>query len=221
MTSLSKAALSIASLGLLSAYGFGQVTKQGGGYLLRVRYSKGQILKYKTINGVEGEKGQPGAGLRLNMPLTLTVTDVKGPYATVRCKVGPALDGKAELFPSQTVIVRINNRNDTDNKVAAPVGTGLPKNSVRVGETWESDAPVNMGNGGVKRLHAVYKFNGIKTVDGMEVAQLAYQVSGAAKGGGSMSLLVKDGTIWSNRSRLSLTMAGGKPLTLTFTVSRS
>jgi hypothetical protein len=220
MTSLCKAALSVAFVGLFSAHGVGQVTKQGSAYLLRVRYSKGQVLTYKTINGVEGDKG-PGAGLRLNMPLTLTVTDVKGPYATVRCKVGPALNGKAEMFPSQTVIVRINNRNDTDNKAAAPVGMGLPKNAVRVGETWESDAPVNMGNGGVKTLHAIYKFNGIKTVDGMEVAQLSYQVSGAAQGGGSMSLLVKDGTIWSNRSRLSLNMAGGKPLTLTFVVSRA
>lgn len=203
----------------LPAVSLCQVVREGDGYLLRVRYEKGEVIKYQSVNSVDGMPGKNPSDLKILLPVVMTVTDVKGPFALVRCKVGPALNGKIEMFNPQTVMVKVNNRN-TGGETNSPVGTALPLKAVKVGETWTADAPVTMGNGSITKLQAIYKFGGLKTDGGNQVAEISYSVSGTAKGTGTMLLLVKDGTIWRNQSKLSLSIGGGKPITLTSVLSR-
>jgi hypothetical protein len=61
---------------------------------------------------------------------------------------------------------------------------------------------------GDKKITATYVFNGIKTVGGKSVAELAVKTTGQASGSGTMLLLTSDGTLLKSQLNMSLTMTG-------------
>ncbi|MGV3618246.1 MAG: hypothetical protein ACO1SV_23205 [Fimbriimonas sp.] len=210
----------IALAGLGSTFASAQVTPSGGGYLLRVKYSTGQVLRYASTNSVGGATGR-GDGLVISLPIVMRVTEVKGKVAKARLTVGPAKNGNQILNNSQTVVMTLNNRNQGGGEgQSTGVTAQLPERPVKVGQTWTAVAPISTASGQVQRLNATYRFQGVKKVGGKSVAVITYSVNGAATGTGTMTLLQGDGTLWSNNMKIAF-KGGTAPLTLTSNLKRA
>jgi hypothetical protein len=204
----------------LAALAPAQVTKSGPGYLLRVKYASGQVLRYATSNSVAGVTGQPG-NLKVSLPIVMRVTEVKGPTANIRMTVGPATAGTNVLTNAQTVVMSLNSRNEAKGSTAAGVGAQLPAKPVKVGDKWSAQVPIATATGSQQRLMGTYRFQGVKSIGGRQVAVITYSVAGAAKGSGTMTLLMSDGTLWTNQMKLSLSSTGTAPMTLVSTLKRA
>ncbi|HSI72907.1 MAG TPA: hypothetical protein VK934_06995 [Fimbriimonas sp.] len=196
-----KAAFLVAGL-VLAAVGSAQVTKQGSGYLLRVKYLKGQTLKYSTTNSVLGgmNGGQP---MKIQMPIVMKIKDVVKGIAKAQVTAGPVNMGGNPLMEAQTLEMDLSTTNQTKSaKGAGLTGAQLPIKPVKVGQTWSMLAPIPDTTGMSKNMKATYKFQGLKTIAGKSMAVLAYTLTGGVSGSGTLLLLASDGTIHSNTAKL-------------------
>jgi len=183
----------------LLACGNSQIVKAKDGYLFRVKYSKGQVVKFDTFNSVVS-KGNPAAGMTVKVSMTLSVLSVAKGVATVRLTMGAGTlaNSTKQMTAPQSVTVQLDSKDSS-----AVGGPKFPNHPVQVGSTWTAVRPVNMG-GEVKRLDAVYKFAGIKTVNGKQLAVVTYSLTGAANGSGTMMLLSTDASLYSNETLISV-----------------
>lgn len=203
-----------------SALSSAQITKSGGGYLFRVNYQKGQVIRFVSTSTVIGASGD-GRVMKLGLPVILSVTDTKGKAATVRLEVGPVNMAGKEFSPKQTAVLQLDSRNRAVNNDAANANLGaqLPEAPMAVGSTWTAVAPIATASGAQQRLDAKYKFVGFKKVSGTNVAVISYSIKGVATGAGTMMLLAKDGTLYSNTSKLTMAGVVGK-LTISSSMKR-
>jgi len=212
--------LALGAIVVLAASANAQVTKQGAGYLLRAKYSKGQVIRFNTSNKVRGATAQPGSAIDVTIPITMRVLDVKSGIATVQLKLGEAKLGQSVINPGQTAVVRLNSRNEgTGTAGGANVAAALPAKAVKVGQTWTATAPISTGMGPSQNMKATYKFQGLKSVGGRQVAVITYSVTGFAKGNGTMRLLTSDGTIFDNLAKFSIS-ASGSPVSVNSEMKR-
>ncbi|AIE87392.1 hypothetical protein [Fimbriimonas ginsengisoli] len=218
---MKKGLLSILALGALAVSGQAQVTRVRGGYMLRVKYTKGQSIHLDSSNTAGGlGKEMAGGKLQFKMPITMNVLNVKDGYALVQIKLGQVKSGNRIVNPGQTAVVRLDDRNQPkDSETPTNLGATLPKKPVKVGQTWSGSVPVSTGMGGGK-LNATYRFAGLKMVGGKSVAVLTYTLSGFATGTGRITLLASDGTLNSNEMKLSIKGLGANPITVTSLMTR-
>lgn len=184
----------------LAALAPAQVTKSGAGYLLRVKYSPGQVIKLNSTNKIINATGQVHEDMVVGLPVVMRIISVDGPIAQARMTVGPAMMNGNAIVRGQTVVMRLNNRNQASGakSAGASVGATLPEKPVKVGQTWQAMAPISTGTGMVQKVDATYTFVGVKTLNGQGVAVVTYEMKGAARGRGTMTILQKDGTLWTN-----------------------
>lgn len=207
----------------LAALSPAQVTKSGAGYLLRVKYAPGQVIKLNSTNKMINATTGKAVETSIMLPVVLRITDVKAGIATARMVVGPASYNGQPLIPAKTVVMNLNSRNQATGVQggSSSVGATLPEKPIKVGQTWKALAPISTGTGGVQKVEAVYKFVGVKTVDGQGVAVVTYTISGGVgKGSGRMTLLQKDGTLWTNDLKMEV-RAGATPVTVTSAMKRA
>ncbi|MEZ0324316.1 MAG: hypothetical protein ACAH95_00275 [Fimbriimonas sp.] len=207
---LSPRTLSLLALAVVSASAHGQVTKSGDGYLLRVKYVKGQTLKYSSVNSIIGAQGG-GQPMKITMPMIMKITDVTKGYAKASITTGPAMLGKNPMSKAQTVFIELSPTNAAKSKGAPGIaGAQFPLKPVKVGQTWSMAAPIadtsGMTGGDIK---AMYKFGGLKTVNGKSMAVVSYSLSGGVTGGGTLLLLAADGTLYSNVAKITLNASAG------------
>lgn len=200
-------------LAAIAACAPAQVTPSGKGFLLRVKYVKGQVLRFATTTSMTG---LPGAGsansaLSISMPATMTVNSVVGTVTKATIAVGPAKYGGNVIQPVQTLQIQLDARNSTPAAgTAGSLIAPMPSKVVRIGDTWKSSAPIpGMPGTPTKATTATYTFLGTKVVDGKSVAAISYKFSGGTRGSGSVLVLVKDGTLYRNSATLILTGANG------------
>jgi hypothetical protein len=200
--------LAALALVALAAGAQAQITKSGSGYLLRVKYTKGSTLKYVSTNTASGMPGQ-STTFKVTMPIVMQITDLNDQIATMKMTIGPASVGGSEMNQAQTVTLELDNRNQPAKGGPSPgnVGAALPAKPIKIGSTWTSIAPVATG-AGTQKLEATYKFRGLKKVGSTSVAEITYTLKGAATGSGTLRLLAKDGTIFSNQMRMSTSVQG-------------
>lgn len=210
--------LALVSLGVLAAAAPAQITRSGAGYLLRVKYVKGSVLRFSSTNSVRGVTGQPTGEFKVALPVVMKVQDVQGPVALVRVTIGPAKSGGSSIYPEQSLLVRLDNRNKTKEGQTS-VGTQLPEKPVKIGQTWTSKAPVSTGMTDMGQLTAVYRFAGVKSEKGQSVAVITYQLKGKARGSGRMLLSMADGLLVSNQLKISFN-AGTAPITMSSVMQR-
>lgn len=210
------------ALGILgvAALAPAQITKSGSGYLFRVRYKKGQVIRFASTNTVKGAMQGEGA-MSVTLPIVLKVTDTDDKFATIRMTVGPAKAGGQVLTSAQSAVMKLDNQNKAQNSEAgSPVNAQLPEKPIRIGQSWTAMAPINTADGSVQRLDATYKFQGVKTIKGRGVAVVTYKFEGAAEGSGTMTLLMSDGTLYSNQSKMSVNAVSTKISVISKTVRK-
>jgi hypothetical protein len=192
----------------LACVGSAQISKAGGGYLMRVKYVKGQVLKYSSMTSMINSKSQGAKPILVSAPMVVKVTDYVAGKATLAATLGPMTMGGQQIQPAQKVNLSVDSRNSTTD--ASPlVGTRYPVKAVKVGDTWNTTAPIpGIGSEATKNVKATYKFVGIKTVASKAMAVIAYSVTGGANGSGTLLVLVSDGTLYSNKARLTMNLGG-------------
>jgi hypothetical protein len=217
---MKRSLLTLVALGVTTLGAQAQVTRSGAGYLMRVKYTKGQVIRLNTSNSVAGLNSTPGGKMQFKTPITLRVLEVQGTKAKVQMKMGAVTYGSTIMNPGSTAVVTLDNRNrPVDGGANAGVGAALPAQTIKVGSTWQGTVPIStqLGN---SRITAKYKFAGLKNLGGRMVAVITYVVSGMATGTGRMTLLAKDGTLNSNEMKLTMS-AGQAPLTIVSTMTRA
>lgn len=180
----------------------GQITKQGNGYLMRMKFTPGAVLKY--ILNIGATSPQSPKPMNMTMTMTQKIKSVKNGVATVEVSSTP-VNGQA--VPTQTVTVDSRGKT-TGGAAGAGASTStvsLPEGPIPIGGTWKGSLPgMQQGMAG----SALYKLLSVKKINGKEQAEigLSIQVSqGTAMkvtGSGKMFLYTADGSL----NTMSMTM---------------
>lgn len=188
-----------------------QVSSQGNAFLLRTKYVKGQTLKYKMTTNISGG---PSKVPPMEIPMTLKVKDVKNGVATIvyTTKVpGQPKGGDIE--------VKVDSRGKMVGGAGlealqgmGAMGATLPEKAVKVGDTWTQNmnSPAMQG----MKMSTTYRFNGLKTVGGVKVAEIGMTIKGTGpqnmtmSGTGTMTMLASDGTMRNTSMSMDLKMQG-------------
>lgn len=212
--------LPLAAAGALVAAAPAQVTRSGAGYLLRIKYTKGQVIRLTSTNTIMGMGGAGGKGnTQFIAPMELRVLAMKANYADIKMTVGEIKLGSQVVRPSTSAVVQLNNRNQPiGSSMPANIGATLPLKPIKIGQTWTGHAPISSPMG-QNKIDAVYRFAGVKAVGGQSVAVISYTVKGLASGVGTMTLLAKDGTLFTNDIKLTMS-AGQTPITVVSKMKR-
>jgi len=188
----------------LSTLGNAQVTKKGGGYLLRAHYSKGLSISLASTNTVKGQ-GDGGKDLKVGIPISMKVLSVQNGLARVQIQLGVGKIGGQQISPAQSAVVELNDRNQGKvSATAANVVAPLPLKPVKIGQTWTQETPISTSVDPDGKMKVTYKFVGPHTVDGIPTVRLDYAIKGMAGGTGVMELRVSDGLLQSNVVTINL-----------------
>ena len=206
-----------------------QITKQGGGYLLRMKYTKGVVAKYSMTTTSGATSVVPA--MNMVMPMETKVLSVTNGVGEVQYVIGPISNNGQAMGQRQTVVAKIDSRGKTlsSGGMAQQINNlTLPATAVRPGATWTGVQSTQSAMGAIN-LNATYKFVGVKLVGGRSVAQILVTVQGgnkmiATKGTGSVFLLVSDGSLHSTNLDQNMTLSdgqGGKPIQMKLKVAIS
>ncbi|MBS1702378.1 MAG: hypothetical protein JST12_12005 [Armatimonadetes bacterium] len=177
--------LALVLAGLSSA----QVTPTKKGYLILIRYKKGQVLKYN-----------------IDMKL-LGTTNSSSVQIVTKC-LDVDKKGISTLEVSTPYGNKTNSRKLKVDRHGKPVGQVIdgfsgnfmwPETPIKIGQTWNGDFNLGADNPGAGMLKATYKLAAIKVVGGTKVAVVTtvidykgeYQVSGT----GTINVRVSDGQL--------------------------
>ena len=158
----------------------------------------------------------------LSVPYSMTVSGVTGNVGTLNMQVGPSSIGGKVVGPVQNVVVKLDTRGRIVGNNTNPSnisGIVFPDKPVKIGDTFPVNGNAATGAAGVT-ISGNYKFIGIKTVGGKQVAELAITLSGtgaASSQGSGVSLLdVADGQIVTATINQTITVKpqGGKAVTM-------
>ncbi len=224
---ITAAAVCVGVLAPLSAHA--QIKKQGAGYLLRMKYKPGAVRKYAIVTSISGlpagQGGASGGPMKMTATLEQKILSVTGKVAKMEIKSSAfQMSNGASIGQPQTVTASVDEFGNTaDGTETKDYGVHFPKDPVKVGGTWSrtSDLPAGMG-GGASKATTIYKFNGIKRVGKVNVADVSFNVqgSGMLKGGSGHSYLnPADGSLSSVALKLSIANPqGGSDLVTTINV---
>lgn len=210
---------------LATTASFAQIKKTGNTYSFRMKYAKGQSLKYVIeITNSSASMATPGAGkMVITMPMSQTVNAVDGKgVADITVGLGPILMGEREVSKAQSQQVKV----DSLGKSVGASGnmasnfTSLPPKSVKIGESWKSSIDLGAQAMGAKAT-GTYTFVSVKKVGGVEVAEIAMSLSGSGgarlSGGGTAFFRTADGSLEGTTMKMNTEMAnpqGGQPMKL-------
>jgi len=185
-----------------------QVSRSGGGYLFRMKFTKGQKMTYMmSMNTSASGMAQP---MKTSVPMTMTVMSVQGNVATMKMTMGAVMGQKP-----RDITVKMDN---TGKLVSGNmqglngVSATYPKNPVAVGGSWKNTTAFPLGPGGNLDSTTNYKFKSIKNVGGRQVAELYVTMTGKSQqfkmsGSGTMLILMADGSLWNTQITTDMDMA--------------
>lgn len=214
----------------LASISTAQITKQGGGYLLRMKFAKGAKMSYSMV--VSGNAS--GNAFSMNTPMTMTVTSTSGTNGTLAYSVGPmkmTMNGtpmNAGASQPMKSTVTMDNRGKVLGGGAGSSPSGsitLPAQPIPVGGTWSGSTSVAGGPGGAMKVSGNYKLLGITSVNGISCARIAVTLTGSGassvSGSGTIYLAVSDGSLVKNDTKMSVkTPQLPKPMAMTMTINR-
>lgn len=199
-------------LALMVASAPSQISKQGQGYLFRAKYVKGTKIKYAMKTTVSGA----GQNRQVSSPISMVVKKVVNGVATIDVATGPpTVDGKPQ-GKSQTRSVQIDNRNRPvggESGFEGFTSFAFPVGAIKPGATWTGvmDQKSPMGQ---MKLNAKYKFLGVKTVGGKQVAEIQTDFTGTLPfkmtGTSKSLLLLSDGSLLSAVAKMNMSISLGK-----------
>lgn len=156
-----------------------QVTKQGAGFLLRMKFVPGQVMKYNVNMSMTMGKG--AKPMNQTMPITMKVLSVQKGIATIETMVDPrAISKDAQV---QKATIKMDNRGNVVEGAASSqlANATYPQGPIRVGQSWKQ--PISTGG---MKMNSTYTFKGVKNVGGRSVADLG--ISFSSQGGGAQSM---------------------------------
>jgi len=183
-----------------------QIAQKKGGFIFRVHYTPGQVLKLDSTMTFINRGSDPAGTVKAST--TLKVLTVSKGIANVEMLVTPGVlaGTKTQVTPAQKMVLRLDDKNRSADKKELGGGMiALPARPMNPGSTWKTYLPLKDPSGVIQTLTAIYRFSGISNENGHQVAVVTYILSGFANGTGAMKLLVKDGSLYSNITNLSLT----------------
>jgi len=194
--------------------GHAQITKVGNKYQFRMMYTVGKTISTKMAMDTSINAGGSGGSMpamKMAMPMKVKCTGKKGDVYTLVTTSGPmTMNGKPfQGAKAETVTVKANSKGEIVDGSASAMNFSsmkLPTNPIAVGATWKGTINMPQGQGAV---NANYKFNGVKTVAGKQVAVIGVTMTmngpmGKMNGSGTMNLLMSDG----QPLNMSMKMAG-------------
>lgn len=217
--------LCIAFLLLLSLPAGAQVTKAHGGYLFRLKLTKGERLKYVIPCVIEGMGPTP---YRVQLGLSLFVEGVSSGVATVDGKVTTGALS-APGISNQKGQIQVNDRGQILQQAGSMTGfcINFPTDPVKVGHSFVAPIPVlalNSLGASAGSSQATFKFLGIHGSGKNRVARLKFTVAGNSAPGGSLLIGMNDGVIRKYFTEYYLTPPSAepnsKPLKVTMTILR-
>lgn len=192
-----------------------QISKQGNAYLFRMKYTKGQTLKF--VMKMTGQMNNQA--FAMTMPMTEKVTAVsRAGVATMNIAMGDmamTVNGKpmTQKMPAnmQKVTVEIDSKGNTKGGGGQQnTNVALPDKAVPIGGSWTANTTAPTGMGQPMEVTATYKFTGIERVGGYNTAKIAVTMSGtgamAVSGKGFLWLNMADGSMVKNSTKMSMTM---------------
>lgn len=195
--------------------GNGQITSQGGGYLLRIKHTKGDKASYKgTVNTTMATGNKPQT-MTMNMTMSQLVKSVANGVATIDVTTSMTGGPMGNQKPT-TVTMKMDNRGKMIGGAAGqmPSQYGLPEGPVRIGQTWTMDQDMSSAMPGMK-VKATYKLLAIKNMNGRQIAEIQAtstttggQMSGT--GSGTVYLRVADGSMQSMNMKMNFKMSQGQ-----------
>ena len=183
------------ALGLLTLVAItpAQVVQKNGGYLIFIKFKKGQVLKQNLSMVAVGN-----SKLATNSQIVTKCLDVdKNGIATLQVST-PTAPGK----PNSVRTVKIDRHGKpSGNTIDGFSGNFMwPDVPIKVGHAWKGDLNMNETGQGQGILKATYKLVGIKTINKVKVAVISaymdvtgqYDVAGT----GTINVRVSDGQLY-------------------------
>lgn len=199
MTPLPRKLLAVLGLPLLfAASAHGQVSKSGAGYLFRLKFDKGEAVRFKVPVSITNLEAQP---VSLMLHLDLKVLKLQGTLATVKAHLASGSVNGQSLLPDQTHEVEIDNLGKYHGNVSGLSGFAIqyPVQPVRIGGAFVSPVPTALGNsalsGNAGSADAVFTFRGFVNTPLGKAARLTFVVAGNQAPSGSILVSVKDGVL--------------------------
>lgn len=199
---------------IAGASAMGQITKQGNGFLMRMKFVAGQTTNY-VINSKNSVPGMSSGAMDMTMPMRTTVKSVKNGVATIDAVLGPMKMGERTM-PEQKTSLTMNARGQVTGADAAMQqmqSIQFPQGPVPIGGTWSNDMKMPAGPMGNMSIRSTYRI--VRTVTRNGVPLLEISITGASSGNsqmkvamtGSMFLRMSDGSLQSSTSTQNITMA--------------
>lgn len=160
----------------LPATGLSQVTKTKDGFLLRIKWEKGDSYKLLFLTSTEMS---PGNSFKFSIESSLNVLDVKDEIATVAMSLTNPLTNEP-----MEVTVKMNDRGIADDELAASMNSGnsqvilpFPEKALKVGDSWEVERIAAVQSKEMK-VKTTYTFEGLKIVDKVPCSVISLKISG-------------------------------------------
>lgn len=211
-----------------------QVTQQGAGYLMRIKWERGKSYSF-NLNIAVNMGGANAKPMQMRSPMSMKVASVANGVATLDVTVTPPAMGSQPATPRKSQ-VKVDNRGRTvggDQSMSLLIG--LPQGPVKVGGTWKDSFNARNQMGAPMKVNATYTLKAVKTVGGRRVAEITTSNSGSgsgmsASGSGTYTVDLADGMLVSGNIRQTVTVVtqtgqDGKPVKntvpTTITISRA
>jgi hypothetical protein len=198
------------ALACVSSLATAQITPSGGGFIFRVKLTKGEHIKFRVPVEISGVAGiSPGQSIKLNLDLSLYVKSIDKDHNAM---VHGVVD--THLQPPQAGDLEVSQRGQILNSAQTMMGFCLlyPKEPVKIGVPFRTSVPVAVAGADLKR--SVSTETGIFTLKGFEgkgaarVARLVFRVAGNRAPGGTILVSMKDGVISKYLSNFYVTLPG-------------
>lgn len=182
----SAAAVAVALL-VLPAIAVSQVTKTKDGYLMRIKWKKGDVFEYSMSTK------SSGLPINFEMQYSLTVLDVKNKIAEVEMTMTSPM-----INEPTTLTVKMNDRGMADEETAAAMSMGnnqiglqFPEKALKVGDSWDAEQPLPQSEmeGMQMKMKTTYTFEGLEIVNKVPCAK--FTVDTLVEMSGAMVMTVK------------------------------
>jgi hypothetical protein len=202
----SKVGLTLLCLSSLAVGANAQIKKVSGGYLFRLKFVAGRTYNYTIASQVH----MGSVETVLSGPAQFKILKLNSNGANVQASFGPIKAGGQVFSPKQSLSFDEDHRGVVNGKGGIQqMSVEMPPAPKQVGDSWTAKTGI-AASGGPTNVEAKYKFMGLKTVDGHQVAVLSvnYKSSGTATaaGTGVIYLLIEDGSLYSTATKLKVGM---------------
>jgi hypothetical protein len=203
----------------IAAIGSAQITKNGSGYLFRMKHTPGSTYKFGVVSTLA--TGGSGQGMKFSLPMIWKIVGVSKGIATVDTTVGPITMGKSQAMQSSKNRIKLDNRGRIVGQAGAgqQVTPAYPEKAIKVGASWSAGAPIELPMQGQKKITATYTFKGVRSVGGKPMAELNVKTSGQAVGSGTMLILMSDGSLFQSKIKMDLQMTSPDGQAATYKVT--